>query len=82
MTAHIVDEVVARIAPIEEQDTAARNVRQQDFDLFALVGFGHGPDGPGDRQAAEDIVDGGDRKSGIVALAGLIEPAVGVERRA
>ena len=79
MALEVVDEFVAGIAPIQQQDAAAGNVRQQGLDLFAFVGVRHRLDGAGHRQTAKDVVSRGDQALGIMTLAGVIQPAVGIE---
>ena len=49
--------------------------------LLPLVGQCDRLDGPCDGQAAEHVAGGGDQALRVMALAGLVQPAVGVERR-
>jgi hypothetical protein len=82
MALEVVNEFVAGIAPIQQQDAAAGKVRQPGLDLVAFVGVRHRLDGAGHRQAAKDVVSGGHQAVGIMAFAGVIQPAVGIEGQA
>ena len=72
------EQIIAGIAPVKEQDTLGRNMRQQGgrFLPFKTVNT---DDGAGDRQATEHIIEGRDQTLGIMAFAGLVKTAFGIE---
>ena len=76
------DEVIAGIASIQQHDTPGRDLWQQGFQFFALIGLHDRLNTSGNGELSEDIVNGGDQTFRIMALARLIKPAGRIKRLA
>lgn len=74
----IKDQLVARVASVEEQDALARDEFKKVFDLITL-GRIHRDNGTSDGQPSKDIVCGGDKTLRIVPFSGVLEAALRIK---
>ena len=72
-------EAVAGEPAVEETQAVGREQGEQVLSLLALITVLERTDGASDRQAAEDIVGGRNQALRVVASAGILQAALGIE---